>query len=228
MQRIRREKPRRGRPRKARPALLEKARETPVPEVQQVQFSKRIEWARKRFNLNQAEFAELIGTNLASVKRWERGRSANLPNGESLRAIAHRTEVDLNWLLGFGALDDPRLRGTDASPPALFDLLAQHVRAEFRHRIRNGEFEDAGPIKPRFDEKLDEEWPVDGEVLFTRMIDREAEGVRAWLRGETSEMMIRVLAADIRRSLEAIADHRRSAGRRRQTSLPWLCTRWRD
>ena len=70
--------------------LVAEAQPAPVPaskeEVKKARISPRlIKIQRKRLDLNQSDFARLIGVSVSAVRSWEQGRSA--PRGENLASF---------------------------------------------------------------------------------------------------------------------------------------------
>lgn len=57
----------------------------------------RLKKLRKEKNLNQSEFASLIGTSQANISRYEKGEI--IPSSDFLSKIADKLGVNLNWLL---------------------------------------------------------------------------------------------------------------------------------
>lgn len=68
-------------------------------------FASRLESARKRIPLTQAELAERAGVTRVTIARLESNEKGTAPRPATLRAIAAALDVSATWLL-YGEVED--------------------------------------------------------------------------------------------------------------------------
>lgn len=66
-----------------------------------MEVSNKILELRKKANLTQKELADLVGTDLQHISRWERGIIKNIPS-DMLKKLAKAFNVPVTYIMGFG------------------------------------------------------------------------------------------------------------------------------
>lgn len=68
-----------------------------MEEMKRTTFGERLKQLREENNLNQAEFAELVGVGKSMISKWETGITE--PRPTSIDKIAHAVGVKRQWLV---------------------------------------------------------------------------------------------------------------------------------
>jgi len=79
------------------PVIKASEKTKPVSTISELTLGERIKAIRKAWGLNQAAFAEQIGSHLQTVSKYERGEIK--PSVDTLSSIVTVFSVDADWLL---------------------------------------------------------------------------------------------------------------------------------
>lgn len=120
-------------------------------------------------------FAERVGLSPSLVSSYLNG--TRLPDAETLRQLAERTGVSLDWLLMGDGGDAPQLRGVSRTRAELADDLAVYVGHQLVALLSET------PELPRLSA---DELAVNGPGILLRAIDQSWERFYAWLEAASA------------------------------------------
>ena len=160
-------------PRSAKQATQQRNRRRQSP-----LFRQRLEKLISENGGSRNAFAKLIGVETPHVSKW--CNEGVMPGGEKLRTIAKKTNVSVDWLLGF---DVPQYRGEDRSKHTLEIDLA--------HLVARGVTNGLNSLDNRYDASMIE---VDGPRLLAECV---AQGVEDCFNHRTAMLKYTVLAHSV-------------------------------
>jgi transcriptional regulator with XRE-family HTH domain len=120
-----------------------------------------------------------VGVAYSAISAYLNGR--RLPDADTLRKVAERTDASLDWLLLGDGNDEPRYRGQSRSRTELEAEVAAYVAREVSRALSASK---SAPILTPASSEL----RVDGARVLREAVHRETDALAAWA-AEVSERL---------------------------------------